>query len=623
MTPGGSLVTVNAAYCHIVGYSLADLGHMNLADIVHPDDREAHASEVQALLEGEVSTCEIKERYVTKSGAVVAVESALSLTHHPQGTTRDIAVMIPTEPGTRESVPSAANKGWLFDTLSSIGDGVVTVDTEERLVFMNKVAEDLTGWTCQEACGKALIDIFHIVDQSTRAVRVNPVSEVLKKGESAELIQPTLLIGRAGVESLIADSVSPIFDPERRIIGAVLIFRDITQKDRHDQELIKIQKLESVGVLAGGIAHDFNNLLTVIMGNVALAKLLDGDRHLCLAEAESACLRARDLTQQLLTFAKGGAPIKRVCGVANLLQAITTLTLSGSNIRSVLEIAADLWPAEIDAGQIGQVLTNLLLNAQQAMPRGGAITVTAKNATVHAGSAIVARGRCIPAGAYLHITVEDTGCGIPEAVLRRIFDPYFTTKDNGSGLGLSISYAIIQKHGGYLYAHSKVDQGSCFSIYLPAWKGAAQDAQSRSEESNKAVFGSGKVLVMDDEPSILAMAERLLAYLGYEVSVAQDGDAALRLYQAAYHAGAPFCCVLLDITVAAGMGGVECLRKLWDFDPAVRGIISSGYATDPVMSNFSQYGFKGMVVKPYDVNALSVTLRAVTTNRAWDSPEDL
>ncbi|MHB8562681.1 MAG: hybrid sensor histidine kinase/response regulator [Acidiferrobacteraceae bacterium] len=615
LTPQGSLVAANPAYCQIVGYSLAELSAMNLTALVHPDDQKTHLSLVQKLLDGEFAHFEIDERYVKNNGDHVSVHSSFSLTRARNGSPPDIVVVVRDDSNRTERRKLAADNDQLFDTLYSIGDGVVTVDMDERLVFMNKVAENMTGWNQNEARGRALADIFRIVDQTTREVRPNPVAEALHTGEIVELIEPTLLITKDGGENLIGDSVSPIYDQKHRITGAVLIFRDITRKDRYERELIKIQKLESVGILAGGIAHDFNNILTIILGNVALAKLTDVDKDALLSEAEAACIRARALTQQLLTFSNGGAPIKKVCGVAQLLREMATLTLSGSNIRGVLEIATDVWPVTIDASQIGQVINNLLLNAKYAMPQGGTVTIGAGNASIlKEGGVPMAHGHHIPAGMYVRITIGDTGCGIPATILGKIFDPYFTTKEQGRGLGLAICYAIIQKHGGYIYAESVIDKGSCFSIYLPAWRGANENITTTTD--TRIVFGSGKVLVMDDEEQVRAIAERLLMYFGYQVSLAKDGAEALSLYQDAYRAHTPFSAVVLDITVPAGMGGVECMRKLQEFDPDVKVIISSGYPTDPVMHDFRQYGFKDVVMKPYEVAEMSATIFRVASELA-------
>ncbi|MHB1587970.1 MAG: hybrid sensor histidine kinase/response regulator [Acidiferrobacteraceae bacterium] len=615
VTPRGSVVSANPAYGRIVGYSPAELSTMNLITLIHPDDQEVHASLVRKLLDGELTNFDIAERYVHKDGDHVSMHSSFSLTRPRNGTPPDVMVIVrgDTRHG-NEQKHLAADNDRLFDTLYSIGDGVVTVDMDEHLVFMNKVAEQMTGWTQNEARGRDLTDIFRIIDQTTREVRDSPVSDVLRNGEIEDLLQPTLLVTKSGAENLIADSVSPIYNRQHRIVGAVLIFRDITRKDKRDRELIKIQKLESVGVLAGGIAHDFNNILTIILGNVALAKLTDVDKHALLSDAEAAGFRARGLTQQLLTFSNGGAPVRKISSVAGLLKENATLTLSGSNIRNLVTVATDLWPVEIDTGQIAQVITNLLLNAKQAMPLGGTVTINATNATVGANSGIAAQGRVIPAGTYVRITVEDTGSGMSPAIIGKIFDPYFTTKDRGSGLGLAVSYAIVQKHGGYIYVVSHVGKGSCFSVYLPAWHGLNQNAAPAAD--SPLVFGKGTILVMDDEEQIRHIAERLLTYLGYQVTLANDGGEALWRYQEAFRSHEPFSLVILDITITAGMGGMECMRKLRAFDPRVKAIISSGYSTDPIMSDFCQYGFRGVILKPYDVEEMSAMIARVILERS-------
>ncbi|MHB1587969.1 MAG: PAS domain-containing hybrid sensor histidine kinase/response regulator [Acidiferrobacteraceae bacterium] len=599
-TLGESIAAANNAYCRIVGHSSSELSVMKLSDLVHPQDRSRHSTLAQKLIAGELAEFELDERYVTRHGETIPVHCRAAPVRDHRGSLSGIVALV-----------QRTDSDWPMNTLRCIGDGVVAVDMHERVVFMNDAAVSLTGWRMDEALGSHLNDIFHIVDQATRELRHDPVREALSSRKIVELLQPTLLIAKNGAENLIADSVSPIYDRWQQIVGAVLVFRDVTKKYQHDQELIKVQKLESVGVLAGGIAHDFNNLLTAVMGNIALVKLTASgvERQTLLAEAEAACLRARDLTQQLLTFANGGAPIRRVCGIAPLLKAITTLGLSGSNISCQFKIAQNLWPVEIDTGQIGQVINNLLLNAKEAMTRGGTVTVGAENVTIDESSAAPDGLLDVPPGVYVRITISDTGSGIAPAILGKIFDPYFTTKDKGNGLGLAICHAIVHKHGGYIHGSSQPGEGSCFSMYLPAWHGKSLDLTLAG--ATTMVQGSGRILIMDDDEQIRLMAERLLTHLGYQVSVAREGSEALALYQEAAQSNAPFRAVILDITVPGGMGGTECIRGLLELDPKVRAIISSGYSTDPVMSNFAQYGFRGVIMKPYDVEELSMTIYRV------------
>ncbi len=373
------------------------------------------------------------------------------------------------------------------------------------------------------------------------------------------------------------------------------------------EERQKIEKLESIGTLAGGIAHDFNNILTGIMGNIGLAKRhvqpksKAGER---LVEAEKASLRARDLTQQLLTFARGGAPIKKLVSIAELIQDSTTFALRGSNVRCEFSLVDDLWSAEIDEGQINQVITNLVINADEAMPEGGILNIGAKNRVVKTRSALP-----LPEGNYVEITIEDHGVGISKEHLSKIFDPYFTTKQKGSGLGLSSAYSIVKNHSGYITARSKLGVGTTFHIYLPASEKPIPVEKEAVAET--AVAGKGRILVMDDEEVIRQLLESELTDVGYEVELTVDGAEAIEQYRKAKESGQPFDAVILDLTVPGGLGGKDVIRKLLEIAPDVKAIVSSGYSTDPIMADFKDYGFRGVVAKPYKMEQLEKTLRSL------------
>ncbi len=511
----------------------------------------------------------------------------------------------------RAEASLAAEKERLAVTLYSIGDGVITVDTAGRVVLLNKVAEQLTGWTQADAGGKPLTEVFHIVHEKTRKLVSSPVDEVLRSGGVAALANHTVLIARDGRERAIADSGAPIRDSAGNIIGVVLVFRDVTEQQRMEQELAKGRNLEAIGLLAGGIAHDFNNILTAILGNIALAKMYgEGDSKITdvLGEAEKAFWRARDLTQQLLTFAKGGAPIKKTASVRELLTDTTNFALRGSNVRVDFDIANDLWAAEFDRGQLSQVINNLVLNAKQAMPGGGKLRIRAQNLRLKGGEIP------LPPGPYLHIEVSDTGAGIPEKHLAKIFDPYFTTKQQGSGLGLSIAYSIITKHQGHITVRSTIGVGTTFNIYLPATPNAKLAAERASEDG--APDGHGRrVLVMDDELQVRNVLGGLLKGMGYDVAFAHDGNEVLHAYAEALRKHNRFDVVIMDLTVPGGMGGKECIAKLREIDPDVRAIVSSGYSNDPVMADYGAYGFRGVVAKPYQVKELGAVLRSVAADR--------
>jgi len=386
----------------------------------------------------------------------------------------------------------------------------------------------------------------------------------------------------------------------------VLVFGDVTEKQKMEEEFLRTGKLEAVGLLAGGIAHDFNNILTAILGNLNLVKLsiAPGD-HLYerLGEAENASLRARDLAQQLLTFAKGGTPIKKATSIRRLLEKSIPFALRGSNIDAEFSFPEDLWPVEIDEGQISQVIHNLVINAQQAMPEGGTLQVRAENYPI-AGKET---DPPLPAGRYIKVSIRDFGIGIPKEHLQKVFDPYFTTKQKGSGLGLSTSYSIVKKHKGYMTAASGPGKGATFSVYLPA---SLTEIESE-KKPEEPVRGKGRVLIMDDEPAVREVAGEILQFLGYEVAFAEEGGEAIARYREATASGRPFDLVIMDLTVPGKMGGKEAVQKLLEVDPGVKAVVSSGYSSDPIMAEYAQYGFKGVIAKPYQLQELSRTVHDV------------
>jgi two-component system cell cycle sensor histidine kinase/response regulator CckA len=380
---------------------------------------------------------------------------------------------------------------------------------------------------------------------------------------------------------------------------------DITKRKRMEEDISKIQKLESIGILAGGIAHDFNNILTAILGNVSLAKIYDLQSNVQerLTEAEKACMQAKELTQQLLTFSRGGAPVKKVTSIAHLLSDSAIFASSGSNARCECSIPDDLWAAEVDEGQISQVVNNLVINAEQAMPGGGVIKVSAEN--IFLSESVLP----LEDGNYVKISVEDQGVGIPEQHLQRIFDPYFTTKQKGSGLGLATSYSIIRNHDGHIVVESILGVGTTFHIYLPA---SSEEAVTREKmEEEIPVMGKGNILVMDDEEFIRELVGDMLVNIGYEATTVSDGAEAVELYKEAKESGRPFDAVIMDLTVPGGMGGREALRRIMEIDPEIKAIVSSGYSNDPIMADFGKYGFSGVIAKPYKTGELSEVLYKV------------
>ena len=378
---------------------------------------------------------------------------------------------------------------------------------------------------------------------------------------------------------------------------------EISHRELMEQELLRVRNLESLGVLAGGIAHDFNNFLTVVQGNIELAKLeLDQKSPIqaILEDSAKACERASLLSSQLLTFAKGGAPIRSVVSSGKLILDAVQLARAGSAVSIGVNMAPDLWPVAVDAGQIGQVLHNLLLNAKQAMAEGGSIQVRAENVLHEEGD---------PApGSYVRIVIRDYGTGIPAEVLPRVFDPYFTTKRGGNGLGLATSYAIMRKHDGHISVSSTLGEGTEFVLLLPA---SSEGPASDSPAAARLREGAGRLLVMDDEEALRVLLARSLNKLGYEVQSARDGSEAIALYQAAKASGRVFDAVLLDLTISGGMGGVETAARLKELNPLVKLIVSSGYSDASVMANYREYGFDDIIRKPWQTAQLGEVLRRV------------
>jgi len=489
----------------------------------------------------------------------------------------------------------AIEKERLGVTLASIGEAVIATDTKSRIVLMNRSAEMFTGWTAEDATGRPVMDVVQLVDRASGRSYASPVDKVLRTQQSVEHEVGAALIARDGHQRLVDLSAMPIHDADGTLVAVALVALDMTDALRLEEERLRASKLASLGVLAGGIAHDFNNILTAIVGNISLAQMEAGSAalHGSLNEAERACARAKSLTQQLLTFSKGGAPVRKTVFLSDVIRDTTSFSLRGSNVRCELDVPADLWAADADEGQLVQVLNNLLINAAQAMPSGGVVWVKASNVPGAEGA-----GR-----PEVVIEVRDGGVGIPEENLGRIFDPYFTTKKSGNGLGLATSYSIVRNHGGRIDVQSSVGHGTTMIVVLPANTSARRPADVDAKAPSTC--GKGRVLVMDDEPQIRSLARQMLGRLGYRVEVVADGRTAIDVYKEAKASGDRFDVVIMDLTVPGGMGGKDAVKAILETDPAAVAIVSSGYADDPVMADFGRYGFKGVVPKPFTMAELS------------------
>lgn len=499
-------------------------------------------------------------------------------------------------------VDLATEKELLSVTLLSIGDGVITADASGNIVLINKAAADLTGWHPDEATGHPFSTVFNILDERTRKKRKNPVEYALTTGEIVELGNHTILIAKNGREIVITYSCAPIHDNENQLIGVVLVFRDMTEKQKLDSSMQRTQKLESIGVLAGGIAHDFNNLLASIFGYIEIASRETTESRVStlLAEALNNIDSARALTQQLITFAKGGDPIKKAGDISNFVQETAQFALSGSSVLSEFQIQENLWSCNFDKNQIAQVIDNLVINAQQAMQNSGTIEISAENITLATQEHLP-----LAIGNYVKIAIKDYGTGIAQEFLPHIFDPYYTTKPKGHGLGLPTCYSIINRHGGCIDVESELGKGSTFHVYLPA---STKPIAVAVDESTKEHTGRGTFLVMDDNQAYCNAMEAILESFGYTVVIKMNGQDAIDFFMAETEANRKLTGMIFDLTIPGAMGGKEAINEIRKISSDTPVFVASGYAADPIMAHPEEYGFNASLRKPFDIAELSEML---------------
>jgi PAS domain S-box-containing protein len=500
-------------------------------------------------------------------------------------------------------------KELLSATLRSIDDGVIVVDRQDNIALMNNVAEQFTGFTEFDALGRPFDEICILFSRKNRARVPSPTEVVLASGFPSVSSETLILSDRGGVTRSVSYTCSPAISASCCPLGAVIVMRDETRRLQMEEEIIKVQKLESIGLLAGGIAHDFNNILTGILGKISLAKLDIDNKcrsYTLIGDAENAVLRAQGLTRQLLTFSKGNAPIKEPVVVSDLITDTINIHLAGTKVLATVEIAPGTANIFADKGQISQVIGNMLVNAVQAMPSGGTISIHTENTDIPAGFS-----PHLDPGPFVRIEVSDTGTGISEEDIPKVFDPFFTTKRKGNGLGLTTSHMIVRRHGGMITVQSKKDEGTTFSIFIPSSQIPVKAIDTHTTHTS---IGGKHVLLMDDDEIILSTIAEIIKYLGYDIDTARDGIEAVEKYRAAMSAGHRYDAVIMDLTVPGGVGGKDAIRELRALDPDVRAIVSSGYSNDPIMANYVEHGFKALIAKPYRIEDLSDILRKVIEN---------
>ncbi len=612
-SPDGRVIRVNQALCSMLGYTQEELQQKGYADLTHPDDLALTAEFFRRLQAGGLAGATVEKRYLARDGRVVWALVRTTLHRDRDGVpTYCLTHVVDITERRRAEEERAAlqetvrqERDRLQALVRSMVDEVWFADANGDFTLANPSAlrefglPSIDGMPVRELATS--LEVLR-PDGSPRPIEESPALRALEGQTvtSQEELVRTPLYGELRTRQV---SAAPVRDARGAIVGAVCVVRDVTAERQSQQLMQRAQRLESIGLLAGGIAHDFNNLLTGILGNTSLARIdvqpgSPADRW--LTEVEGAVERAQDLTRQLLTYSKGGAPVRKVVRLDRLVEDAATFSVRGTRSRCEVRIPEVPWPVEVDEGQIGQVVSNLVVNAAEAMPDGGDVQVEVLN---------VPKGTIpgLPATPHVEIAVKDEGSGVPPEIASRIFDPYFTTKPNGSGLGLATSEAIVRKHGGTITLESSPGRGARFRVFLPA----SDKPLSPSGMTARSAAVRGRILVMDDDEPIRFVCRQMLLHLGCEVETAKDGREAITKYQAASGTPQRFDVVILDLTVPCGMGGLEAFEHLRRMDPAVKAIVSSGYSNDPVLSDFRQFGFAGIMPKPYKMEALRKTLAAV------------
>lgn len=601
--PDGRIFDMNETATSILGYTREELRKSSLADIFDPQMLE----DVNSCLSsrenrGRVLEVELKTRERQRISAQLTCSVVREKDEHV-----GILIVRDVTEAVRARDAFVRQRIYFSQLFANAPVGIVLLDKKSLVLDVNKFFEKMFGYCREEVVGKDLDSVL-APDEFYEHAR-----KFTRKVDSGERVA-----GEAkrkckdGTSLQVRIQGFPIYIRDR-VSGVIGLYEDITEKKRLEQELVKSEKLESIALLAGGIAHDFNNLLAGIMANISLVRFYEQKNKqvlTVLTKAENACLRARDMTQQLLTFSKGGEPVRKVFHFEEPLRQTVEFSLTGSDVSCSLDIEDNLRPLQADLGQINQVVQNLIINAVQAMPGGGELIVRAENADIGEDTVLP-----LDPGHYVLLWVRDNGVGISAEEQERIFDPYFSTKQGGSGLGLAIVFSIVKKHGGWVQVFSERGRGTDFYVYLPAAEAEEITNENEHLEEPAAEWEKASVLFLDDERELAEVTCSLLEEIGYEVVAVPDGQEAIEEYCRAFFKGDKFDVVIMDLTVPGNMGGREALQKLLQVDPEVRAVSSSGYSSDPVMSRFSDFGFKAALVKPYKIEELDAVIQELVRGK--------
>ena len=600
----------NPRVATMLGYESGEVVGRTLASFIPQDNLDLVEERYRRRMAGEKLSDVYEMILCHKDGDKISVETSGNVIQY-EGKPADLAIIRDiTE--RKKTEKKLKDRERAYSTLvENIPDMIVRFDSNLRYIFCNAAVEHHFGVSADVFIGKTPLEIRLPSLSSLEKGEQNFVNDNLKKVlDTNESLQVEQSYSFPSGTKIFQTRIIPEHDDQGKIKSLLSISSDITDSRFLESERQKTTRIESIGVLAGGIAHDFNNILTAVIGNISLARMdVESDNKkealISIDMVEKASMKAKGLTQQLLTFSKGGSPIRKVMSLSKIVKDSVDFIMSGSNIKSNFSISSDLWNANIDEGQIGQVMYNLIINAQQAMPKGGEIQIVAENVTIDVRSKRLSSSFLHCANFnddnYVRISVTDQGEGISSRNMDKIFDPFFTTKKNGSGLGLATSYSIARKHGGYLCAESVMGKGSSFFLYLPALPLETPDAavvrtfvKSRRDR---------KILVMDDNEDLRESLSRILRQIGYEdIELTDNGSEAVELYQKYWESKKKIDVVILDLTVPGGMGGEKTIKKLREIDPKVKAIVSSGYVDKDIISNYAQYGFRAVLPKPYTVD---------------------
>jgi PAS domain S-box-containing protein len=619
----GKMLYTNQRYAEMKGYTREEVLNWDAYEFlktIHPDDAEyVKKQSIMKELGKPGYNPHYKYRGIKKDGSLVYFE-VFSQTITFEDSYANLVILNDISEAKQAESAFKESEERFKMLVDRMEEGFAIGDVNDNFTYVNNRFCEILGYDAAELIGKNIRDIvsarYHYILDEQMALRK------LGASEPYELV----LAHKSGIDIPTLIGPAGLFDDDTGdYLGCFAVFTDITElknmeteKLRLQHDLLNARRIESLGILAGGIAHDFNNILTSILGNLSLAKVyLDGEPNSDLkeivSEAENATIKAKSLTQQLLTFSKGGAPIRKTTSsIGDLIKTTTNFVKRGKSCKAKFDISETLHAVDIDEAQMSQVINNLVLNAIQAMPKGGTVYIRGENTEISENVPLP-----IAPGKYIRIEVQDEGVGIPPENLPKIFDPYFTTKQKETiseeispprGLGLTTAYSIITNHKGIITVESELGVGSTFIIYLPA----SENKTKKKPESKPSIYnGNGRILLLDDEPTVRKIGKKMLEKLGYEVILAIDGTEAVDLYKKSINGSADYDLLIMDLTIPGGLGGLEAFKEIIKLNSDVKAVVSSGYSNDPIMGHFSDYGFAGVLIKPYTIETLSKTLASI------------